>query len=33
MGRDGGAERLFMDGEGRRAQPGIFVPQGNWTVP
>jgi hypothetical protein len=33
MGRDGGAPRLSMEGGKKAGQPGIFVPQGNWTVP
>ena len=33
MGRDGGKKRLYMDGECRDIKPGIFVPNGNWTVP
>lgn len=33
MGRDGGSSKLFMDGEARETKPGIFVPNGSWTVP
>jgi len=33
MGRDGGAKRLFADETGHETKPGIFVPNGNWTVP
>lgn len=33
MGRDGGSKLLRMDGEEREMKPGIFVPNGNWTVP
>jgi len=33
MGRDGGAARLSMDGTRQEMKPGIFVPNGNWTVP
>jgi len=33
MGRDGGAARLSMDGDKQEMRPGIFVPNGNWTVP
>lgn len=33
LGRDGGKKTLYMDGTGRRGpQPGIFVPEGNWSV-
>jgi hypothetical protein len=33
MGRDGGSPRLSMDGGRTEMKPGIFVPNGNWTVP
>lgn len=33
MGRDGGAKRVSMDCENREMKPGIFVPNGSWTVP
>jgi hypothetical protein len=33
MGRDGGAPVLSMDGDRKETRPGIFVPNGNWTVP
>lgn len=33
MGRDGGRPRLSMDGFGNEMKPGIFVPNGNWSVP
>jgi len=33
MGRDGGKRRLYTDGNGQEIKPGIFVPNGNWTVP
>lgn len=33
MGRDGGKPVLAMDNEGRELKPGIFVPNGTWTVP
>ena len=32
MGRDGGAPRISLDSNGA-VRPGIFVPNGNWTVP
>lgn len=33
MGRDGSKPRLFMDDNAQETKPGIFVPNGNWTVP
>lgn len=34
LGSDGGKPILAMDGEGRRGgQPGIFVPEGSWSLP
>mgnify|MGYP001576058818 CR=1 FL=1 len=34
LGRDGGKTTLYMDGSNLRGpQPGIFVPDGSWSVP
>lgn len=33
MGRDGGRKTLSMDGSPGDAMPGVFVPQGSWSVP
>lgn len=33
LGRDGGKRVLNMEGSGERPRPGIFVPDGNWSVP
>jgi hypothetical protein len=33
MGRDGGSPTLYMDNQRSELKPGIFVPNGTWTVP
>jgi hypothetical protein len=33
MGKDGGKRVLHSDDSNRNMSPGIFVPNGNWTVP
>jgi hypothetical protein len=33
MGRDGGSSVIAMDGQGKSLKPGIFIPNGSWTVP
>ena len=33
VGRDGGKPMIYMDDNSRGPMPGIWVPEGNWSVP